>query len=168
MRFVPALLVLMSLSIPVHADWDAAGEAREAAAAKAEADRQAAVNKKNEAALAREALRKEGIVTTGKSDDQVIKMFDTLQRQKKAAIEQSRAKSMNHMRKTLGAAANGKSDEEVTRLYAAHNLRQVETGRSQAVPHVKNATGKTMQELENMSQEEMDKLTDELAKKYGQ
>ncbi len=29
-------------------------------------------------------------------------------------------------------------------------------------------TGKTMQEMENMSDEELDKMADELEKKYGQ
>jgi len=168
MRFVPALLVLMSLSLPVHADWDAAGEAREAAAAKAEADRQAAVNKKNTAAAARETLQKEGIDTTGKSDDAVIEMMDARMRQNKAAVDQAQANSINHMRKTLGTAADGKSDEEVTQLYAAHYQQQMESHRSQGDAQLKSVTGKSMQEMENMSDEELDKMADELEKKYGQ
>ncbi len=127
MRFVPALLVLMSLSIPVHADWDAAGEARAAAAAKAETDRQAAVNKKNTAAAARETLQNEGIDTTGKSDDEVIEMVNTRMQQRKAAMDQALTNSISDMRKTLGTAADGKSDAEVTRMYAAHYQQQMES-----------------------------------------
>ena len=168
MRFVPALLVLMSLSIPVHADWDAAGEAREAAAAKAEADRQAAVNKKNTAAAARETLQKDGIDTTGKSDDAVIEMMDARMRQNKAATDQALAKSISDMRKTLGAAADGKSDAEVMNMYAAHYQQQMESHRSQGDAQLQSVTGKTMQEMENMSDEELDKMADELEKKYGQ
>ena len=168
MRFVPALLVLMSLSLPVHADWDAAGEAREAAAAKAEADRQAAVNKKNTAAAARETLQKDGIDTTGKSDDAVIEMMDARMRQNKAAVDQAQANSISDMRKTLGTAADGKSDAEVTVMYAAHYQQQMESHRSQGDAQLQSVTGKTMQEMENMSEEELDKMADELEKKYGQ
>ena len=175
MRFVPALLVLMSLSIPVHADWDAAGEAREAAAAKAEADRQAAVNKKNTAAAARETLQKEGIDTTGKSDDAVIEMMDARMRQNKAAVDQAQAKSISDMRKTLGTAADGKSDEEVMAMYAAraqqqaeHYQQQIEANRDQTDAQLQSVTGKTMQEMQNMSDEELDKMADDLEKKYGQ
>jgi len=168
MKFVPTLLVLMSLSIPVHADWDAAGEAREAAAAKAEADRQAAVDKKNMAAAARESLQKEGIDTTGKSDDEVIGMVNARMRQNKAATDQALTKSISDMRKTLGAAADGKSDEEVMRMYTAHYEQKMNANRGQADAQLQSVTGKTMQEMENMSEEELDKMTDELEKKYGQ
>ena len=168
MRFVPALLVLMSLSLPVHADWDAAGEAREAAAAKAEADRQAAVDKKNTSAAARETLQKEGIDTTGKSDDAVIEMMDARMRQNKAAVDQAQANSINHMRKTLGTAADGKSDEEVMRMYTAHYQQKMQANSSQSDAQLQSVTGKTMQEMENMSDEELDKMTGELEKKYGQ
>ncbi len=168
MRFVPALLVLMSLSIPVHADWDAAGEARAAAAAKADADRQAAVDKKNTASAARETLQKEGIDTTGKSDDDVIEMINARMQQNKAAVDQAQAKSISDMRKTLGTAADGKSDAEVMTMYTAHYQQQMETHRSQGDAQLQSVTGKTMQEMENMSEEELDKMADDLEKKYGQ
>ena len=53
-------------------------------------------------------------------------------------------------------------------MYTAHYQQKMEANRSQSDAQLQSVTGKTMQEMENMSDEELDKMTDELEKKYGQ
>lgn len=87
---------------------------------------------------------------------------------------------MDSKRQTVGAAANGKSDAEVNRLYDAKIKqtsedanRMAQEARSalsqgQGAAALKRVTGKTLQELENMSDAEADALAREMEKKYGQ
>ena len=79
----------------------------------------------------------------------------------------------------FGAAANGKSDAEVVKLYdakiaedmAAANLGAAKAREAlssgQGAAAVKQVTGKTMEELENMTEEEAEALGREMEKKYG-
>lgn len=83
---------------------------------------------------------------------------------------------MDRKRKNLGAAAKGKSDAEVNRLYdvkikqtTEDANRLTQEGRSalsqgQGAVAVKQVTGKSLQELETMSNEETDGLSRELEK----
>ena len=86
---------------------------------------------------------------------------------------------MDAKRKTLGAAAQGKSDAEVDKLYAAkiksdtdaayrvadEGKRALSSGQGAAA--VKQVTGKSMKEIQNMSDAELDALAKDLEKKYG-
>ena len=175
MKSLAALLVLMSLSIPVNADWDPALEAREQAEAKAAAERQAAIDKKNQATASREILRKEGIDTTEKSDEEVIGMLNARIQQSKTDAAQSYTDTMNDIRKQLGKAADGKSDDEVRLMYEKHNARLSQDLQQKAADThderdaaMQNMTGKSLEDLENMSDADMDKMAEELEKKYGQ
>jgi len=97
-----------------------------------------------------------------------------------AANAKANQEMMDSKRKNLGAAAKGKSDAEVNRLYDAkikqttdEANRLAQEARSalsqgQGAAAVKQVTGKSLQELENMSDEEADALSRELEKKYGQ
>jgi hypothetical protein len=89
-------------------------------------------------------------------------------------------KMMASKRETLGAAAKGKSDAEVNHLYDdkikadtesakqfAQSARKALTS-GQGAAAVKKVTGKSLQELENMSDAEADALAREMEKKYGQ
>ncbi len=140
-----AFLAVMAVA-PAWADYDAAGEAREAAQRKAEQQ---------------EAARQ------------------------KAAVERRKADAnMKYQRGVVGAAAQGKSDAEVTRLYnqkmavmnrqAAEGVRMGQ-GIGKAPPGsqeerdamARGATGKSTAELMNMSPEQADALTREMQRKYG-
>ncbi len=99
-------------------------------------------------------------------------------------LNQAKAKAhkelMDSKRKTLGAAAKGKSDAEIDQLYDAKTAetnataqRAVQEGRAalsqgQGAKALKQVTGKTLQELENMSDEEAEALSKQLEQKYGQ
>ncbi len=149
MRYFPLLVLILMLSAsPAFADWDAEGEARE----QAERD-------------AQERARQEA------------------ERENKKNQDEARAKYgrevLNSKREALGAAANGKTDAEISALYDAkikadteQGMRAYQQGR-EALSHgagadaVKNVTGKTLQELENMTDEEAEALSRELEKKYG-
>ncbi|WNB75422.1 hypothetical protein [Methylomonas koyamae] len=94
-----------------------------------------------------------------------------------AAKAKAEREVMDGKRKALGAAAQGKSDAEVDRLYQARTRQnQQEAERlsaetraalssGQGAAAVKQVTGKTLQELENMSDTEAEALTQELEKK---
>ena len=56
---------------------------------------------------------------------------NTHMQQQKAAIDQAQTKSINDMRKTLGTAPDGKSDEEVANVYSA--LSAKDGGQSQPI-----------------------------------
>lgn len=141
---------LLGPAAPAAADYDAALEQREAE--RREAERQAAARR------------------------------DAEMRAKKDAAE------LRSMRAFLGAEAEGKSDAEVRRLYAARTearqreaeaaaaaapgmaaeaqRRERET-RAERDAAVKELTGKSLEELEGMSDAEADALARELEKKYG-
>ncbi|QSB00758.1 hypothetical protein JWZ98_19205 [Methylomonas sp. EFPC1] len=108
----------------------------------------------------------------------------TREREAQKMVDEANAKGnremMDSKRKNLGAAAKGKSDAEVNRLYDAkikqttdEANRLAQEARSalsqgQGAAAVKQVTGKSLQELENMSDEEAEALSRELEKKYGQ
>lgn len=86
---------------------------------------------------------------------------------------------MDEKRQTLGAAAQGKSDAEVNRLYDAKikndtdaAYRSAETARNalsqgEGAAAVQQVTGKSLQELENMSEAEAEAFSREMEEKYG-
>jgi hypothetical protein len=143
---LPVLALL--LGAPAFADWDPAEEARY------EAERKAAQQAEQE------------------KQREIQKMQDDAQAKYDAEV-------MQEKRKTLGAAANGKSDAEVIRLYdakvaedmAAANLAAARAREAlssgQGAAAVKQVTGKTMEELENMTDEEAEALGREMEQKYG-
>lgn len=148
-KIIAVLMASMLFSAPVMADWDAEMEAREAAERAAE---QQAEQAKQRAA----------------------------QQQMDAAQAKANSAIMAEKRKTLGAAANGKSDAEVNKLYdakiaqdtaAANNAAAQAKGalsQGEGAAALKQVTGKSMQEMENMSDEELEAMAKEMEKKYGQ
>jgi hemolysin activation/secretion protein len=125
-----ALLALLG-SAPASADYDAAEEAREKA--QRDASQRAEQQKQQE-----------------------------MQRQKREAEAKYNAavsaETMKSRRKTLGAAADGKTDAEVNRLYDAKLKKDDEA--------IKSVTGKSMKDMEKMSDAELEALARELQKKY--
>lgn len=97
----------------------------------------------------------------------------------KDAEAKAHAAQMVEKRKYVGAAAQGKSDAEVERLYdqkqaqktqeaysaAAEAQRKMKDPRAQAA--TKEVTGHSMEEMSNMSDAELDALAREMEKKYG-
>ena len=95
-----------------------------------------------------------------------------MQKMKDDAAAQYNKELMASKRKTLGAAAQGKSDAEVDKLYAAKIKsdsdaanRALSSGQGAAA--LKQSTGKSMQEIQNMSPAELEAMGKELEKKYG-
>lgn len=141
-------LTLSLLALPAQADWDAQLEAEEQA--------------KREAAAREERARK------AEADAMMA-----------AARAKAEAAIMADKRKTLGAAATGKSDAEVKRLYDAHiaqktaeanaafaeGQKALSSGAGAAA--MKQVTGHSMQELQSMSDEELDAFAKEMEAKYG-
>lgn len=150
MSRIPALLFLtMSLfALPARADWDAKLEAEEQAKREAAARKEQARKAEAEAMLA-------------------------------AARAKADAAMMADKRKTLGTAATGKSDADVNRLYDAHIAQktaeanaavadaQKALGSGAGAAALKQVTGKSMQELQSMSDEELDAFAKEMEAKYG-
>lgn len=110
---------------PAFADWDAAGEAREAA--QRQAAQQAAARKKAEADRAKAEA------------------------------------NMKYQRSFVGAAANGKSDAEVTALY---NQKMGAMNR-QAAEAQRLYGGKTQAEMMNMTPQQAQALAEQMQKQYG-
>ncbi|OAI04286.1 hypothetical protein A1353_13565 [Methylomonas methanica] len=149
MNRIIKIMFLIAFNSAALADWDPEMEAQE------QAEREA--TQRAEQARNREAQ----------------KMID-------AANAKANREMMDSKRKNLGAAAKGKSDVEVNRLYDAkikqtteEANRLVQEARSalsqgQGAAAVKQVTGKSLRELENMSDEEAEALSRELEKKYGQ
>ncbi|AMK76176.1 MULTISPECIES: hypothetical protein [Methylomonas] len=149
MNRVILLILLTIFNTNALADWDPELEAQE------QAQREAA--QRAEQAREREAQ----------------KMID-------AANAKANREMMDSKRKNLGAATKGKSDAEVNRLYDAKIKQTTEDAnrlaqearsalsQGQGAAAVKQVTGKSLQELENMSDEEAEALSRELEKKYGQ
>ncbi|WP_026603254.1 hypothetical protein [Methylomonas sp. 11b] len=149
MNRVIVLMLLTIFNTNAPADWDPELEAQE------QAQREA--TQRAEQARAREAQK---------------------------LINEANAKANREMmgskRKNLGAAAKGKSDAEVNRLYDAKIKQTTEDAnrlaqearsalsQGQGAAAVKQVTGKSLQELENMSDEEAEALSRELEKKYVQ
>ena len=147
---IPSLLflTLSLLALPARADWDAKLEAEEQA--------------KREAAAREERARK------AEADAAMT-----------AARAKARAAIMADKRKTLGAAANGKSDADVNRLYdaliaaktaeanaaIAEGQKALSSGAGAAA--LKSVTGHSMQELQSMSDEDLEALAAEMEKKFG-
>lgn len=85
---------------------------------------------------------------------------------------------MDNKRKTLGAAAQGKSDAEVSKLYDAKVKKDTDAANRaaddakrtmnspQGEAAMKSATGKSMKELQNMSPAEQEAWSKEMEKKY--
>lgn len=147
-RLVAALLGSLLVSLPALADWDAALEAREQAVRDAEQRKFQEQERQNRKL---------------KADAQ-------------ATFE---AGQMESKRKTLGAAAKGKSDTQVNAMYDAHiqRLQQdamrgaagAKSGMSsgQGAAALKQTTGKSMAEIQNLSDAELDALASEMERMYG-
>ncbi|MDD2770230.1 MAG: hypothetical protein PHT19_16010 [Methylococcus sp.] len=137
------------IAAKASADWDPELEARE------EAERVAAQRAEQE------------------KQQQIHKLIDEANAKANKSVVDAR-------RKSLGAAANGKSDTEVNRLYEAKTKRAMEDAarasqqlrdslsQGQGAAALKQATGKSLKELDNMSNEEAEALIQNLEKKYGQ
>lgn len=147
-RLFVALSLVLCVIPPALADWDPELEAQE------EAERAAAKRAEDARRQEAEAMRR-------------------------AAEAKAEAQMMADRRKYLGAEANGKSDAEVRRLYdakvaaktaeanrvAAEGIRKANSPEARAA--VKDVTGHSMQDIQNMSDEELDALSREMEKKYG-
>lgn len=147
LTLIPLSLVLL-IGTQVLADWDpeaeAQYEAERAAETRAEQERQRAADKQLNEARAKA---------------------------NKAALDSKR--------ETLGAAAAGKSDAEVSKLYDAKIKRDTEAGQAaakagrealsqgQGAAALHQVTGKSLSELENMSDAEAEALQREMERKYG-
>ena len=146
MKLLVALLVLMSLSIPVQAS----GTDEDLAEIKAH-----------------EKAQKE-------SDARYKAQAAQNQREAAAFKTKQNAQTANAVRSQLGAAAKGKSDEEVIRLYedkvARENKKPVDEAailnNSDAL--TQKMLGKSMQDMQNMSDEDLSKMEEQLKKQYGQ
>jgi hypothetical protein len=147
MKFLAALLVLMSLSIPAQAsgtDEDLAEiKAHEQAVKEADANYKA-----QEAQNLREAA---------------------------AFKAKQNAQTASAIRPQLGKAAEGKSDEAVIRMYeekvtrADKNKPHDEAAIRKGSDSLTQKTlGKSLQDMENMSDEDMNKMEEQLKKQYGQ
>jgi hypothetical protein len=102
-----------------------------------------------------------------------------IQKMKDDAAAQYNKEQMAEKRKTLGAAAQGKSDADVDKLYAARIKSDTDAANraadnakralssGQGADAVKQTTGKSMKEMQNMSSAELDALAKEMEKKYG-
>lgn len=147
MRFVLVSMALLA-STTAWADYDAALEAQEKA-------------QRDAAQRAQQARQRE---------------VQKMQNDAKAKADKETADSK---RKTLGAAAQGKSDAEVNALYDAKikkdmdsaNRAAADAKRAMSSPQgeaaMKQTTGKTMKEMQNMTPAEAEALSKEMEKKYG-
>lgn len=88
-------------------------------------------------------------------------------------------------RKAMGSAAVGKSDDEIDKAYADYMAKAqrdsvkamqkgmeaakiAETNREKSDQALKTVTGKSMSDLQNMSEDELEALAKEMERKYGQ
>jgi len=147
MKLLATFLILMSFSAPVYASGTDADIAEIKAHEKAMKEKDA--NYKVQA----ENRKREGAAITAQRNAQQAKAIRPL----------------------LGKAAEGKADEEVIRMYEAKAAQANKTTpanedaiRAQSEEAIKNLTGKTLQEMQNMSEGDMNKMEAELLKKYGQ
>ena len=101
------------------------------------------------------------------------------ERIKKEAQNKADSAMMTEKRKYVGAAAKGKSDAEVNALYdakikktqaegfASADKTQEALSSGQNAAALKQVTGKSMAEIQNMSDEELEAMAAEMEKKYG-
>ena len=101
-----------------------------------------------------------------------------MQKLKDDAAAQYNKEQMASKRKALGAAATGKSDAEVDKLYAAKIRSDTDAANraaddakralssGQGADALKQSTGKSMKEIQNMSPAELDAMARDLEKKY--
>ena len=101
------------------------------------------------------------------------------QKLKRDAEAKAHAGIMAEKRKYVGAAAAGKSDAEVERLYNEKQARTAQEGYAAAADAqrklnspqgraaTKEVTGYSMEEMSNMSDAELEALSREMEKKYG-
>ena len=82
--------------------------------------------------------------------------------------------NQKYMRAALGKEAAGKSDVEVERLHKQRTAEKqrkdaaaAATARKEADPQFKSLTGKSIGEVEKMSEKELDALAKALEKQYG-
>jgi hypothetical protein len=143
-------ILLAFVSVHVYADWDAAQEAKDAAEKKAQEQKEAHEKAKTDAIMK-------------KNDDQA-----------KAEMAAQDKKTVASMRKDLGKKANGKSDAEVKKMWDAKvktdtkNIQQKEAEtRPMKDAEMKKMYGKDTSELMNMSDEELDKFSKDVDKKYN-
>jgi hypothetical protein len=147
MKSLAALLVLINLSIPVYAsgtDEDLAEiKAHEQAVKEADANYKAQEEKN--------------------------------QRETAAFKVKQNAQTANAIRPQLGKAAEGKSDEAVIRLYEEKVAREDKNKPQDEAAIGKNGDsltqktlGKSMQDMQNMSDEDLNKMEEQLKKQYGQ
>ena len=147
MKWLPLVMVVASLAATnVRADWDAAGEAREAAQRKAAAAEQA--------------------------------------RKKAETDRMLRDAEMKSIRQQLGPAANGKSDAEARKIYdqrmaeyqraakgdaaARAKVSGMDANqRAQADSGLKNATGRSLKEIEGMNEAQLEAMGREMERKHG-
>jgi hypothetical protein len=94
-------------------------------------------------------------------------------RQEAALKKEQDAQTANAVRPQLGKAAEGKSDEEVVRMYEAKAKQADKTKpdetaiRAKSDSQTRQVTGKSMKDMQNMSDADMDKAEAALLKQYG-
>ena len=149
-KFILFFIVTTLLSTNAHADWDAAGEAREAAARKASQERRAQEKAKQDKQM-REAMLKNiradmGKEAVGKSDAEVEHIYKTRQSdalKQAATVEAAVGASNRGPKKSGGAAGMEQSDAAMKALY-----------------------GKSMNDIGNMSPKEREAFLKDMEKKY--
>jgi hypothetical protein len=145
MKLLAPFLVLMSLSMQVLAS----GTEEDLAAIKAH---DTAVKKSDAGFKAKEADRK---------------------RQEAAFKKKQDAQTASAVRPLLGKAAEGKSDEEVIRMYKKRAKQEDKKTPDEAAIRAKgdaqsrSVTGKSMQDMQNMSDADLNKMEEKLLKQYG-
>jgi len=147
-RYFFTILISILSSVHALADGDAAQDARDLAQERAQQE-----------AAQREKAQQE-------------QQFQTMQNEMNAKYNKE---AMDSKRKMLGSAATGKSDAEVNDLYDAKIKEGTQTTQNarkalsegQGADAVKQVTGKSMEELENMSDEEAEAFSKAMEEKYG-
>jgi hypothetical protein len=147
MKSLAALLVLINLSIPVYASGT---------------DEDLAEIKAHEQAV--------------KEADANYKAQEEQNQRETAAFKvKQNAQTANAIRPQLGKAAEGKSDEAVIRLYEEKVAREDKNKPQDEAAIGKNGDsltqktlGKSMQDMQNMSDEDLNKMEEQLKKQYGQ
>lgn len=96
-------------------------------------------------------------------------------RQTAAFKAKQNAQTANAIRPQLGKAAEGKSDEAVIRMYEEKAAREDKNKPQDEAAIRKNGDsltqktlGKSMQDMQNMSDEDLNKMEEQLKKQYGQ
>ena len=148
-RSLAVLALIVAFAAPAFADYDAEMERREAA--EREAERKEQEKRDAEAAATRNATELHamreflGAEVVGKSDAEVRRLYD------------ARVAAYQKQGEAAAAAAPTQAEAE---------KRERDT-RAEREDAVKQMTGKSLEELENMSDEEAEALQRELEKKYG-